>query len=349
MANFSEISGRLEMDPGPQTPAAPTPLTGTPFLQTSLGQGLAQGVTNYITATPAWKAGEMAMGTRPISGFGDAARQLLVEGVDPLMSMPGAPKVIPPVQMGQLKRLYEKSAKLNEPGWYAGSKEMFDEMYGSQSNLSRGFNAITSQQKPPSEQARLANIAQRLYNEKGIGALERTPVMGTQKRELQKMAEMWEQDPMAWLGDALSAGSLKRRDYYGSLGGEGIAVIDRHIGAAGYKDPTYFSKNANDPRVYRPVQEVINYLAGKRGVTFDEYQAGIWRSWRRLQGLPESGNEPFKEILRRVGEASPDYQWLKKSGVLERVSPANKTRLASIFALMGLETQLPQSAPAGAQ
>lgn len=312
-AGRANVAAQLQQG-DPTTPAAAMQTLGGPAYQgwqDSHRQSV-EALTN--PALPASDVMGLA-GGGPVGGFAGVAR-----------------KVIPPVNVRRLDMLYEGSAK--KPRWYEGSGETFDDMYGAQSNLSRGFNAVTSQQKGPYQQAGLGNRALRLYNEKGIGAIEKTPVMGTQKREMQKMAEMFEQDPMTWLGHALSPTSLKRRDYYGALGGEQRSVIDRHIGAAAFRDPNYFANNANDPRVYFKVQQALDGLAAKRGVTPEQYQASVWISWRQAKGLLE-GNEPFREILRTVGEKSPDYQWLVESGVLKGVTAANKSMLAVLLALVG--------------
>jgi hypothetical protein len=223
------------------------------------------------------------------------------------------------------------------PWWYGGAPEAFQKMYGRAANLSRGFNAILSQQKNPTEQARLANQALRLLEEYGIGGLERMPVMGSQKKELQGMADFFKFNPEADLAQALSPTSLKRRDYYWTFGGRGDRpVIDRHMGDILYPPGEF--KGATGARMvelYTNASDITNVLAQRAGVPGAQYQGAAWIGHRLAKGLTKD-NEPFAEILRRVGESSPDYQWLLKQGRLQGVSPAGLRNLQIVLPLAGL-------------
>jgi hypothetical protein len=250
----------------------------------------------------------------------------------------GPPKFRKPVPVPNepaLAKAYAGGA--GKPWWYEGSPEAFRQMYGSEENLSRGFNAILSQQKNPTEQARLANQAMRLLQEYGIGGLERMPVMGSQKKELQAMADFFKFNPKADLAQALSPTSLKRRDYYWTFGGRGDRpVIDRHMGDIIYPPGEF--KGASGTRMvelYTNASDITNALAQRAGVPGSQYQGAAWIGHRLAKGLTKD-NEPFAEILRRVGEQSPDYQWLLKQGRLEGVSPAGLRNLQIVLPLSGL-------------
>jgi hypothetical protein len=244
-------------------------------------------------------------------------------------------KPVPAPNEPALVKAYAGGA--GKPWWYEGSPEAFRQMYGSEENLSRGFNAILSQQKNPTEQARLANQAMRLLQEYGIGGLERMPVMGSQKKELQAMADFFKFNPKADLAQVLSPTSLKRRDYYWTFGGRGDRpVIDRHMGDILYPPGEF--KGASGTRMvelYTNASDITNALAQRAGVPGAQYQGAAWIGHRLAKGLTKD-NEPFAEILRRVGESSPDYQWLLKQGRLEGVSPAGLRNLQIVLPLSGL-------------
>jgi hypothetical protein len=224
-----------------------------------------------------------------------------------------------------------------KPWWYEGSPEAFRRMYGSEENLSRGFNAILSQQKNPTEQARLANQAMRFLHEYGIGGLERMPVMGSQKKELQAMADFFKFNPKADLAQVLSPTSLKRRDYYWTFGGRGDRpVIDRHMGDILYPPGEFkAASGARMVELYTNASDITNALAQRAGVPGSQYQGAAWIGHRLAKGLTKD-NEPFAEILRRVGEQSPDYQWLLKQGRLEGVSAEGLRNLQIVLPLAGL-------------
>jgi hypothetical protein len=224
-----------------------------------------------------------------------------------------------------------------KPWWYGGAPEAFRKMYGSEENLSRGFNAILSQQKNPTEQARLANQAMRLLQQYGIGGLERMPVMGSQKKELQAMADFFKFNPKADLAQALSPTSLKRRDYYWTFGGRGDRpVIDRHMGDILYPPGEFkAATGARMVELYTNASDITNALAQRAGVPGAQYQGAAWIGHRLAKGLTKD-NEPFAEILRRVGQSSPDYQWLLQQGRLQGVSPAGLRNLQIVLPLAAL-------------
>src|SRR4030095_15188784 len=89
-------------------------------------------------------------------------------------------------------------------------------------------------------------------------------IMGSQRAEVIQMAEMFRADPLANLEDALSARSLKRRDFYATYRGDMYRpVIDGHIGEALYgKD-----WSANDVDMYRRASDLLKSLADQAGAT----------------------------------------------------------------------------------
>lgn len=239
---------------------------------------------------------------------------------------------IPKLNRPRLEKFYDLGQ--GKGHWYEGSPEAFVSTFGPDENLMRGYNAILSQQKSPTEQSRLAYQALRLLKAHGIGGLEQMPVMRTQKRELQAMADFADLNPKADLGQVLSPGSVKRRDYYHTFGGaRDRPVIDRHMGDIIYPEGKFAeASGARYLDLYERASDLTNALASRRGVPGDRYQAAAWAAWREAKGLLKD-NEPFAEILRRTGEASPDWQWLKAQGYLRGLSADGLRNLAVVLPL----------------
>lgn len=248
-------------------------------------------------------------------------------------AMPPRRLIIPPVQTERLRRLGEAGME-KFPNWYGGAPEAFRDVYGERlAPLAHGIHAGLAQAMGPTDVANRANRTMRLMAEQGSErGLQAAPIMGGQKREIQKMLDLLKDNPLADLAEAFSVGSLKRRDYHGALGGRSVSAIDRHIGAPAMDPPDFFAKHTGDIRVYRTIQEGLDELADVKSLNRGYWQGSVWQEYRRLKGLLQD-NKPFADILREAGERSPDYEILRKGGYLGKLPPKVVTVLAMLLPL----------------
>jgi hypothetical protein len=265
---------------------------------------------------------------------------------------PGGPRVkFPLPNIERAQRYYELGAK--RPSWYLGSPEAFEAQFGRESNLMRAWNAVLSQAKTPRDQTMLGYRARRVFEEGGLPALERGGgtggalggAMESQAREMAEMYRRFSVDPYADLRSVLSPGSVKRKDYYGALGGEQNPVVDRHIGEI-YYGPLF--AKADGPlkiQLYNASQLASLELAALNKTQGGHFQGGQWIAYREALAILEGdkrylkGNEPYAQQLIQIGLESPDWQLLLSKGYLDKVGAKGRAALAITIALTPLALQ----------
>jgi len=239
------------------------------------------------------------------------------------------------------------------PSWYKGTPEAMKQQFGSEDNLLSIWNAILSQSASPKSQTLNAYAAlRRLYEFGPKGLEERLPgyVSNAQMAELRKAYRAWKKDPTADLSNVLSAGSVKRRDYYHSLRGRtDLPVIDRHIGDIYYGEGVMGASGPRYIALYKDASLASIKLADLNQVTPAHYQGSQWQAYRLIKYLMTrqnkylEGNNPYAEQLIELGRQSPDWQWLKAQGYEQKVGA---THLPVLLATLGLTKMLLQQGAA---
>jgi hypothetical protein len=171
--------------------------------------------------------------------------------------------------------------------------------------------------------------------------------VGNVKREMQAMAEAAKQNPRANLENVFSDFSLKRRNYYGAMGGKERGVVDTHMGDVMYPEGVFRRASGQQGAdLYNLGNDVMGILARYNGVPIQQFQGSVWIPWRRAQGMMD-GNDPMAQILQRVGEKSEPYQFMLKNGYLKGASPQTLRTLAVTLPLSALyfSNDQPAAAP----